>query len=116
MKRLYLIWILLFPVIHYAQVSNLDEQRRIIFPDIPGYFTLKCDLHQHTVFSDGYVWPTIRVKEAIKDNLDAIASGINMLAEELTARLISDHEKSNTLLTILKDLEKSKDRLEPNRS
>lgn len=47
--------------------------RAIQFPDIPGYKTLKVDLHQHTVFSDGDVWPTIRVEEALKDNLDAIS-------------------------------------------
>ena len=43
------------------------------FPNIPGYQTLKCDFHQHTVFSDGDVWPTIRVQESLKDNLDAIS-------------------------------------------
>ena len=42
-------------------------------PDIPGYKTLKCDLHMHTVFSDGDVWPTIRVMEAFRDGLDAIS-------------------------------------------
>ncbi|MDH3650698.1 MAG: Sb-PDE family phosphodiesterase [Saprospiraceae bacterium] len=47
--------------------------REIVFPDIEGYRTLKCDFHIHTVFSDGYVWPTIRVEEAVKDGLDAIA-------------------------------------------
>jgi len=43
------------------------------FPNIPGYQTLKCDFHEHTVFSDGEVWPSIRVKEALKDNLDVIS-------------------------------------------
>ncbi len=47
--------------------------RIIQFPDIAGYKTLKCDFHIHTVFSDGNVWPTIRVEEAIKDGLDAIS-------------------------------------------
>jgi predicted metal-dependent phosphoesterase TrpH len=47
--------------------------RTIIFPDIPGYRTLRCDLHQHTVFSDGSVWPDIRVLEALMDSLDAIS-------------------------------------------
>jgi len=47
--------------------------RTIIFPDIPGYKTLRCDLHQHTVFSDGSVWPDIRVMEALMDSLDAIS-------------------------------------------
>ncbi|HJZ40754.1 MAG TPA: Sb-PDE family phosphodiesterase [Bacteroidales bacterium] len=50
-----------------------DESRKISFPDIPGYKTMICDLHQHTVFSDGHVWPTIRVAEALADGLDAIS-------------------------------------------
>lgn len=47
--------------------------RAIEFPDIPGYVTLKCDLHMHTVLSDGSVWPNIRVQEALRDGLDAIS-------------------------------------------
>lgn len=43
------------------------------FPNVPGYLTLKCDFHQHTVFSDGEVWPSIRIKEALMDNLDVIS-------------------------------------------
>lgn len=42
-------------------------------PDLPGYQTLKCDFHMHTVFSDGDVWPTIRVQEAWRDGLDVIS-------------------------------------------
>ena len=42
-------------------------------PDIPGYVTLKCDFHIHTVFSDGLVWPTVRVEEAWRQGLDGIA-------------------------------------------
>src|SRR4030095_1378610 len=47
--------------------------RKLAFPDIPGYKTLKCDFHQHTAFSDGSVWPDIRVMEALMDSLDAIS-------------------------------------------
>lgn len=43
------------------------------FPDIEGYETLVCDFHTHTVFSDGTVWPTVRVDEAKREQLDAIA-------------------------------------------
>jgi hypothetical protein len=43
------------------------------YPDIEGYKTLKTDLHMHTVFSDGNVWPNIRVQEALRENLDAIS-------------------------------------------
>jgi 3',5'-nucleoside bisphosphate phosphatase len=57
-----------------GQVMGRPEPSRIIdFPDIPGYRTLICDFHQHTVFSDGDVWPDVRVREAIADGLDAIA-------------------------------------------
>jgi len=48
-------------------------RHEILLPDIPGYMTLKCDFHMHTVFSDGNVWPTVRVTEAWEDGLDAIA-------------------------------------------
>lgn len=50
------------------------QPREVVFPDIPGYETLSADLHIHTVFSDGSVWPDIRVQEAQRDNLDAIAT------------------------------------------
>lgn len=42
-------------------------------PDIDGFKTLKCDFHIHTVFSDGSVWPDLRVDEAWQQGLDAIA-------------------------------------------
>ena len=51
-----------------------NNSRKIEFPDLPGFKTLVCDLHMHTVFSDGSVWPNIRVMEANKDGLDVIAT------------------------------------------
>ena len=50
-----------------------DVRREINIPDILDYKTLKCDLHMHTVFSDGLVWPTVRVDEAWREGLDAIS-------------------------------------------
>ncbi|MGD8499689.1 MAG: hypothetical protein PVJ86_03535, partial [Phycisphaerales bacterium] len=50
-----------------------DVRHEINFPDILNYKTLKCDLHMHTVFSDGSVWPTVRVDEAWREGLDAIS-------------------------------------------
>src|SRR5690606_31425149 len=46
---------------------------KIKLPDIPGYMTLKADFHLHTVFSDGHVWPSFRVREAQRDGLDVIS-------------------------------------------
>ncbi len=56
-----------------AQEHSHQSSRALEFPNIPGYTTLKTDLHQHTVFSDGNVWPNIRVMEALRDNLDVIS-------------------------------------------
>ncbi len=49
------------------------EARLIRFPDVEGHQTLVVDLHTHSVFSDGHVWPSIRVAEALRDGLDALA-------------------------------------------
>jgi len=57
----------------FSQDHSHGLGRKLKFPDIPGYKTLKCDFHQHTVFSDGSVWPDIRVQEALMDGLDAIS-------------------------------------------
>ncbi len=56
-----------------AEVERIPARREIVLPDIPGYKTLKCDFHLHTVFSDAIVWPTVRVDEAWEDGLDAIS-------------------------------------------
>jgi hypothetical protein len=56
-----------------ASVVLAQVRREIHIPDIMGYKTLKCDFHMHTVFSDGLVWPTVRVDEAWQEGLDAIA-------------------------------------------
>jgi hypothetical protein len=53
--------------------AQLRVRENIHIPDILGYKTLKCDFHTHTVFSDGNVWPTIRVEEAWRNGLNAIA-------------------------------------------
>ena len=67
----------------WAQADNgmmrMDEFRRaekrqsIKVPGFNGFQALKCDFHMHTVFSDGHVWPNIRVQEAWQEGLDVIA-------------------------------------------
>ena len=52
---------------------NEDKDRVIVFPDTKNYKTIVADLHTHSVFSDGHVWPNIRVEEALRDGLDALA-------------------------------------------
>lgn len=49
------------------------QSRAIEFPDVGGYRTFAVDLHTHSVFSDGSVWPVIRVQEAERDGLALLA-------------------------------------------
>ena len=53
--------------------SEAVTKRQIQFPDTADYQTLVLDLHTHSVFSDGHVWPTVRVSEALRDGLDGLA-------------------------------------------
>lgn len=70
-RHLFLLVILLFA---FSDITlGRDTRTEIRIPDITGYFTLKCDFHTHTVFSDGNVWPTLRVEEAWCEGLDAIS-------------------------------------------
>jgi predicted metal-dependent phosphoesterase TrpH len=65
--------LLLLPTAGFTQAHTHRSTSPVSFPDIPGYLSLTTDLHQHTVFSDGSVWPDIRVMEALREGLDAIS-------------------------------------------
>lgn len=56
-----------------GSLAQAQVRHEIQFPDLPGYRTLKCDFHMHTVFSDGSVWPSVRIEEAWRTGLDAMA-------------------------------------------
>lgn len=71
MKNQLIIIFLFLTSFSFAQKNHVRTEINI--PDIPGYLTLKCDFHIHTVFSDGDVWPSHRVLEAWREGLDAIA-------------------------------------------
>jgi len=56
-----------------ASANAQPVRARLPVPDIAGYFTIKADFHLHSVFSDGEVWPTVHVREAWRDGLDAVS-------------------------------------------
>jgi len=58
-----------------AQTNYLENESRIplYLPEVDGYVLLKADLHLHTIFSDGTIWPITRVEEAFRDGLDVMA-------------------------------------------
>jgi len=53
--------------------ATAQVRTKIDIPNLKGFVTLKCDFHIHTVFSDGNVWPTVRIAEAYREGLDAIS-------------------------------------------
>lgn len=53
---------------------DIATARKINFPKLKdGRSVLAVDLHTHSVFSDGMVWPSVRVEEAKRDGLFALA-------------------------------------------
>ena len=64
---------MLFALVAQGQEHSHAGATAIEYPNIPGYLSLKTDFHIHSVFSDGTVWPSIRVQEALRENLDAIS-------------------------------------------
>lgn len=73
MKRILLLCLLTHSLTATLQPLSAQTRKEIRIPDILGYLTLKCDFHLQTVFSEGEVWPTVRVEEAWREGLDAIA-------------------------------------------
>jgi len=63
----------LFPLIFTNLFYGQTNDKKSFFSAPPNYFIISTDLHIHTVFSDGSVWPNIRVKEALIEGLDLIA-------------------------------------------
>ena len=56
-----------------AATAAAAQERAIEFPDVDGYRTFAVDLHTHSVFSDGMVWPVIRMQESERDGLTLMA-------------------------------------------
>ncbi|MCY3963435.1 MAG: Sb-PDE family phosphodiesterase [Acidobacteria bacterium] len=56
-----------------ATMPAVAQERAIEFPDVDGYSTFSVDLHTHSVFSDGMVWPIIRMQESERDGLTLMA-------------------------------------------
>ena len=56
-----------------ATTATRAQERAIEFPDVDPYRTFAVDLHTHSVFSDGMVWPVIRMQESERDGLTLMA-------------------------------------------
>lgn len=96
---------MVLPFAAHAQLSNDDVMKydhrnasqyrnEIRIPGFDGYQTLKCDFHIHTVFSDGTVWPSVRVHEALTEGLDVIAITDHIEYRPFRDIVVSDNDKS----------------------
>ncbi len=110
--KILLITLFIFLSVFSSYSQKQSKEKHI--PDILGYHTLKCDFHMHTIFSDGKVWPTVRVTEALKEGLDAIALtdhiGISKRVKDVNKNLnrayeIAVQEAENSGLIVIKGAE-----------
>jgi len=88
-KILLLIGVVCFTLPLFGQVRD-----KIAIPNLNGYVTLQCDFHIHTVFSDGNVWPTVRISEAYREGLDAIAITDHIEYRPHLDDIVASHNRS----------------------
>lgn len=95
--RLLTILVILAVVMVLPVIAGGQERTELKIPDIPGYITLKCDFHMHTVFSDGAVWPDVRADEVWREGLDAfsITDHLEFRPREIGSSV--DHNRSYEL-------------------
>ena len=74
-----------------------SKRVNLTIPDVKGFQVLKCDFHMHTVFTDGHVWPNVRVQEAWKEGLDVISYTEHMEYNPHSADVKVDHDRSHNL-------------------
>lgn len=65
--------IILFFTLILLPLKIQSQGLKTFFKSPEGKYFISSDLHIHTVFSDGLVWPTVRVDEALRDSLDLIS-------------------------------------------
>jgi predicted metal-dependent phosphoesterase TrpH len=115
-----------------VQSQNLNRQKtKMLKPEVrksisvpapDGYVTLKGDFHMHSVFSDGSVWPTLRVEEAWMNGLDVIGitdhveyrpNGKYLKADQNTTYEIALNSAKKYNITLVKSIEITKWKMPP---
>jgi hypothetical protein len=77
-----------------VEARDVRVRRPLRVPNVPGFLTLQCDFHTHTVFSDGQVWPDTRSEEAWREGYDAIAITDHIEYQPHRKDLPTNHERS----------------------
>lgn len=74
--------------------GHTQAQQPIMIPDILGFKTIQADFHTHTVFSDGLVWPTVRIHEAAREGIDAISITDHIEYRPFSNDVIGNHNRA----------------------
>ena len=113
MKKINILLLFLFSVDIFSVgevfvINDYKDMDRIInFPNTEKYKVIVADLHTHSVFSDGAVWPNVRVEEAVRDGIDLLA-----ITEHLEYQPHIDdipHPDRNRSFDIAEEIAKNKD-------
>lgn len=84
-------------IMRLEEFRNPSKREILTIPDVNGYTVLKCDFHMHTVFTDGHVWPNVRIQEAWREGLDAISITEHMEYNPHSEDVKVDHNRSHDL-------------------
>src|SRR5690606_26012298 len=84
-------------IMQLSEFAYPTKRVELHIPQVNGSQVLKCDFHMHTVFTDGHVWPQVRVQEAWKEGLDAISYTEHMEYNPHHQDVRVDHNRSHDL-------------------
>ena len=84
-------------IMELSEFAYPVKRKNLTIPNVNGFQVLKCDFHMHTVFTDGHVWPNVRVQEAWREGLDAISYTEHMEYNPHSADVKVDHNRSHDL-------------------
>ncbi|WP_313258909.1 Sb-PDE family phosphodiesterase [Sphingobacterium sp.] len=84
-------------IMELSEFAYPVKRKNLNIPNVNGFQVLKCDFHMHTVFTDGHVWPNVRVQEAWREGLDAISYTEHMEYNPHSADVKVDHNRSHDL-------------------
>lgn len=84
-------------IMRLAEFAYPVKRQHVSIPEVNGFQVLKCDFHMHTVFTDGHVWPNVRVQEAWREGLDVISYTEHMEYNPHSADVKVDHNRSHDL-------------------
>lgn len=84
-------------IVRFNEFRYPAKREILNIPPVNGYHVLKCDFHMHTVFTDGHVWPNVRIQEAWREGLDAISYTEHMEYNPHSADVKVDHNRSHDL-------------------